>query len=556
MVSRDTSLSSLIYVLSLCIDQCALTAQKLERVGAPGNMTTLDDLPASAVRLITRFARKRRIPGTNRYARVCRSWRDAAADSNDEEQLQLLLALEDLPADAVTSTSRWLAQHGACVTSLNMTFEVPTALLAQQLLLSAAPYIGLARLEVDGPDSLVALAPALPQLVALTHLKASIGLVRMDDRSRGMFSACGVPLESPPCLQQLCPGLKSLRLDISCRDELSGDPLVEAPCAQLLPDHLEQLHIHSARYASIMVPYAALAPLTSLRILALTSMAGVHPGLLLDTPGLEEVDLSGTYCEVDGDSLPFQQWFACGRCRTPEHLAKVARLGTIYLTPEPLIGAPNLTALLGLRKLRLYIMKPGAAVYVQQLSGLSRLQHLSLLFGSAAECDVVAVLSNVPQVTCLRLYTGSAEVPRATWAAVLPHLTQLRVLAVDRQQLLEGTLLPEVHQLTQLQCLYVTHGSVDRGQSSTCCELARHLQALSECNSLRAVLCCGDVYDDDYDSSSAAQPLWELVHEGRLHLSGWHKWKDAAVEGRVMCPQRCPHLPGVWELQEVELVNG
>jgi hypothetical protein len=66
-----------------------------------------EELPTSAVRLITRYARTRHIPGTNRLARVCRSWRDAALNSNDQERLQLLLALEgltDLDDDAFTSS--------------------------------------------------------------------------------------------------------------------------------------------------------------------------------------------------------------------------------------------------------------------------------------------------------------------------------------------------------------------------------------------------------------------------------------------------------------------
>jgi hypothetical protein len=79
-------------------------------------------------------------------------------------------------------------------------------------------------------------------------------------------------------------------------------------------------------------------------------------------------------------------------------------------------------------------------------------------------------------------------------------------------------------------------------------QVAPHLQALSECSSLKAVLCWGGARD----AGQAAQPLQECVHEGRLHLSCWHKWRQAADEGLVVCPRPCPHLPGVWELQQEE----
>jgi hypothetical protein len=47
--------------------------------------------------------------------------------------------------------------------------------------------------------------------------------------------------------------------------------------------------------------------------------------------------------------------------------------------------------------------------------------------------------------------------------------------------------------------------------------------------------------------------VWEEnVHQGGLHLSCWHGWRTAAVEGRVVCPRPCPHLPGVCELQQQE----
>jgi hypothetical protein len=123
-------------------------------------------------------------------------------------------------------------------------------------------------LEVDGPDSLVALAPALPQLVALTHLRASIGLIYPEANTssvaQGVFSAKGAPLQAVPCLQQLCPRLRSLQLDIDFQshdpEDGGGDEKrVDAPVAEVLPDKLEQLHITNAGlYSDLAVTCATL----------------------------------------------------------------------------------------------------------------------------------------------------------------------------------------------------------------------------------------------------------------------------------------------------------
>jgi hypothetical protein len=46
------------------------------------------------------------------------------------------------------------------------------------------------------------------------------------------------------------------------------------------------------------------------------------------------------------------------------------------------------------------------------------------------------------------------------------------------------------------------------------------------------------------------QPLFGGIPGSRLVISCWHGWHDAAEEGRVVCLCACPHLPGVWEMQQ------
>jgi hypothetical protein len=170
---------------------------------------------------------------------------------------------------------------------------------------------------------------------------------------------------------------------------------------------------------------------------------------------------------------------------------------------------------------------------------------------------VLAALSSLQQLTCLSLcgiHEGS-EVPRSTWASLLPHLIHLRVLVVSKL-LLEGGLAPEVPQLPQLKCLYVMYNApANWSPAATCAEVAPHLEVLSKCSSLKAVL-CGAVPRCAMSGTPIPQFIYVHVHQGRLHLSDWYKWRDAAEEGRVVCPQACPHLPGVLELQQQEPADG
>jgi hypothetical protein len=507
------------------------------------SMPKLDDLPAAAVRLITRYARTRYIPGTNRYARVCRSWRDASIDSEDQEQLELVLALEGLPLDTFTNSARWLAQHGSCVTSLQVTYDSATAPLFQQLPLSTAPLASLARLEVDGPDSLVALAPALPHLVALTHLRASIGFIGSALDPPDMYSA-----DRP--LQQLCPGLKSLRLAVDCR--VPGVVQVaETPLAGLLPAGLEQLHMHRGRLTctvgKIAVNSAALTSLTALRCLTLMGLVA-DPDPLFHMPALVQLDLSYVRRSWHGGMSCISEWLLAGMCTAPQHQTKLTGVQLSQFGSDDSGAMQSLvTAAPSVCKLDLSLhsktANDGAAAWAQELPGFAHLRHLNLVVWRGEPGNVAAAmlaLSSLQQLTCLCFDNDSTSVPPSTWAAVLPHLTQLRVLGVPLQQLLEGGLAPVVPQLTQLQCLYIECQLDNRYPAATGAQVTPHLQVLSECSSLKAVLCGWYTRDN----SPGAQPLWVYEHQGRLHLSCWHKWYDAAREGRVVCPLRLPPPAG------------
>jgi hypothetical protein len=511
-------------------------------------MVTLGDLPASALRLITRSARSRLIPGTNRFAKVSRSWRDAGIDSGEDEQLQLLVALEDLPSEAVASTSSWLAQHGGCVTSLQVMYDSATAHLFQQLPLSTAPLVGLERLELDGPDSLVALAPALPQLVHLTHLSASITFnsKRVDTgKARCVVTTQG-QLEALPSLQQLRPGLKSLTLDISATSSFSA---VTVPVEKLLPGDLEGLHMRGDD--RIELECTQLAYLTRLRSLTLESLSVMDPDQLLSMPGLVDIAHDTGMLYVDHQHHSADDWLASLVDNAPQHLSKLTGM-TSYISPPEM--APVLALAPTLRKLSLVMSVTSAAAELQQLSTVTSLRHLALdiMHGSRSHSNaVVSALSSVQHLTYLQLHMRSKGVQRSTWAAVLPHLTQLQVLSV-KQGLLGTGLAAEAMRLTQLQSLYVECPK-QVFTPAVISSLREQLQVLGMCHSLKAVLCWSFARrgEEPRGGAAAGVPLVEGQAEGGVLFSCWGKWREAAEEGRVVCPRACPHLPGVCELQQV-----
>jgi hypothetical protein len=471
--------------------------------------------------------------------------RDAATqDSEDQEQLQLLLGLQGQTAGTVASISQWLSLYGTCVTSLHAIYDTATAPLFHQLHLSTAPLVGLVRLEVDGPDSLVAVAPALQQLVALTHLKACIELPRLASSASGsqhVGSAQGQPLQQGvPCLQHLCPGLRSLHLDIT--PIWSPQANMDVPWADLLPANLEQLHMR-ATASSKGLPCAALACCTCLRSLTLRDFILKEPGVLLGMPGLDALDLHGVSCMVDGRSQDACDWLAARAHAEQQWLTKLT--GLSLKLPSP--AMPLLTAAPNLRALSLFLMKGAAEAFVQQAPLLRGLRRLQVRAAGLPDEVIVRALTDVLQLTCLQLrevvagterHLAERTATRSTWAEVLPYLTQLRVLGVTSRQLLRTGLAQEVKRLTQLQCIYIEYPTLEFSPSAVA-TMRQQLQVLSSCSSLRAVLC----WSPGRDVVPASQPLFFSMPEGALQLSGSHAWCPAVEQGRVVCPALCPHLP-------------
>jgi hypothetical protein len=321
------------------------------------------------------------------------------------------------------------------VTSLQVTYDPDTAPLFQQLPLPTAPLVGLARLEVDGPDSLVALAPVLPQLVALTHLRASISLVGDTSDTH----------EALPSLQ-LCPRLRSLHL-IMERDDDKDFYMVGAPEVQQLPVGLEELTIHTGRSVlNVNLHCGAIPRLTCLRRLSLKGLQVLVDGeKLFEMPVLEELDLRNTGSWRGDTSSTEANLLHLEACTAAHQRRKLIGMSLVQIGPNSGAAHTLVAVAPGVRKLAVTLMQPGAAgPFMQQLSGLRRMHHLEVFTRAPTADDLarVAALPSAGHLTCLCLHSWSEGVPRTTWAAVLPRLTQLRVLVMRKELLLEGSSWP------------------------------------------------------------------------------------------------------------------
>jgi hypothetical protein len=244
-------------------------------------MAPSKDLPGPVVELITALARGRCIPGTNRYARVCRQWQ-AAGTSSDEAQPLLQLYLDQrwlYPPDI----SKWMSMHGHRVGTLVIEASLASAQQLRLLLCPAAALSNLSRLEVAQRDSLARLAPVLKHLPQLQHLAAHVELTERHEwhggSSEPLFStATGVAagsfcvgdryLKALPALGRLCPQLVHLRLTLERQHhEYRPPPLVymDDRLEQLLPEGLQQLTL-SDTYAELRRPCSVWLHPHSLRL--------------------------------------------------------------------------------------------------------------------------------------------------------------------------------------------------------------------------------------------------------------------------------------------------
>lgn len=236
-----------------------------------------NNLPFDAVIDIIKRVRGRPIPGTNRYARVCRQWRDANSNLGALEFLRLQLDLDEATDAQIAGASSWMALYGQHVKDLVVTGSLHQAATLDWLLQPAPTLTRLQRLEVHQKHSLALLAPVLGQLPELQHLAAHVGFTWWLSGSKQLAGkvAFGAPFfanqhdlpwEDLPNLQQLCPRLVNLELTLYA-DQWDFE-MVHEQLSCLLPAGLHQLAIKGWS-SKTMLQASSLMHLSALRGLKL-----------------------------------------------------------------------------------------------------------------------------------------------------------------------------------------------------------------------------------------------------------------------------------------------
>jgi hypothetical protein len=517
-------------------------------------MSRLHDLPGPAISSSIQRARARRIPGTNKFARVCQSWRDASV-YGDNEQLQLLLDLDNLQGDDLESALAWLRQHGGCVTDLYVSgIATPCWSVMEQLLATPHTWSStLTRLELEGSNALVPLAPHLHQLPSLQHLTASIIQDVTDNGGQ-------VQLDPDlPNLGQLCPQLSGLCLELSYTGAHTISELEDDGLFTVLPVDLQRLHL-TAR--GMVVDASPLTQLTALGHLTLEAWGLDNSMELLGMSRLQQLELWVT--KIGGIDLVSLASKLVGVWSGMEVLpaATLSQLTGLTALACRACGSledeqerPVVNPLLGLASLRvLRIVHMDDLSHHWLLEGLSSVSSLRSfsVIGPHRE-DVLAVVGKMTQLTGLELLAIACEHPLpssgqpspSSWSS-LQQLTGLQRLLFDRAWV-SACDREQLAVLTQLTELVVRGlGAAERVDPR---QLLAPLSGLLP--TLQQVVCVHDGRSPSPSRPWGDQPAEEVVPSPlpgvRVMLSKW----SVRLNRATLRPRRtraCPHLPGVWEV--------
>jgi hypothetical protein len=541
-------------------------------------------LPQTAVQLIQQLAVGRRVPGTSGYARVCRTWR-AASENWDWEPLRLLLDLDTLNEQQLSNAILWLTTHGGRVQHLGIkAYQQPASPVLQQLW--AAPMACLTRLEVDVEwqyeNTLLDLAPLLPQLPRLQHLKASITIMgeqqqeeeedhfpTMDGDGFGFFCTAGMqqqPLPAVPVLEELCPQLQGLHLVINGdSDPDSGSCWWMDPrLCMLLPFGLQQLHLEVVG-RPVLLDTADLVGCTALQELTLQNLKLRGAEALADTSSLttvrivdvlmpEKVLLSLSSKLVQYTSRGHLYW------KDPQVPGQLTALTTLTIrhSVRTSFGQYNLSNLSTLWSLELN-MRFGSNVrlplLLQQLAGLPQLRLLRLAgFCISQHITGVTALQQLTGLTInglLHLNLGATCVGQQApgvgpWPDLLPQLPGLQRLEVE-QDVVTGCHQPWWTGLTALTQLVVVARS-----SAAVADIEAALAAGTVPASLKQLVVKVELSWDEWQAQGPGLSVRASILAG-VEVVVW-KLRDI-MSHKIMyelppAVTPCPWLPGVWEVSE------
>jgi hypothetical protein len=518
------------------------------------------DLPGPAVRRIIQLARRRRIPGTNRFAAVCRAWNEASTgavgEDQEEEQLQLSLHLDLLREAQLTSAFSWLQRHGGCVTGLRIQgMDTPRWPFMQQVL--EAPTVHLTHLDVMGADTLLCLAPHLQQLPSLQHLGASIH----HEKNGKTHTACwGAQerVENPPDMRLLCPQLTSLHLHVDtlrkCTFYIMGNEPPYAGLSTLLPLGLLQLRLTGKDMAldCNLVPHLTALDQLSLKVDAVSDLECLLGMTQLQRLVLEADSLWDLiWWEVDADLALFA--------------SKLVKCGSNHDLPFPAVTHLSQLTALSL-KVTDSIDSWGE---VNGLLSLTSLRHLSVQYIAQQDDeedvdDVQWLLQCLDNLGSLRSLSLLYDCPPQCLVEVW-WLTQLTALCLEGDPLEDDSVLDGLQALVGLRSLQVkqtwvaacsrqfvalqqlTRLVICEQQSVGVCTPFREMLAplVGQCGSLKHVWCACR------DESKGGPPPRDLVPSPlpgvQVTIAGLLPWPQDAMPPQHL-PRLTPHLPGVFEL--------
>jgi hypothetical protein len=525
-------------------------------------------MPLGVVQRIAHLARGRRIPGTNKYARVCRQWRDAS-NSDEAEQLQLLVDLHIMSAEEVARACSWMSMHGRSVQTLLVSAEgmAPPPQTWFTTAAAAAALGNLRRLEVHQGHSLLMLVPVLGQLPHLQHLGAAVAVVADPHKSwqvaPGKEMVEGVlmdrhfhPWQPLPDMQRLCPQLTHLhlRLDVEVESyaydgmgDYDGDVTVDKRLAQLLPATLQHLTLCEGMDCGHMV---VLHPTSLTHLKALQQLT------------LRCVEMDAAGCQAAAQRLTALQELRVRGCRwgvTAHDPMLLLAPKLVEYTPCRSLTAAAFPQLVHLTKLvwdSAGSMFQGAAEALAACTALQELRLEAYYMGGPGS-EVAAVVrraAGMPQLRSLQL-DGSVD-SIEDMAASLAQYTQLTSLSLwirDR----EDTCMCVPQQLTGLKCLTVPWQLVEQEAGAwlapltaltrLCVELDRSLEPPAPTGNLLDIL--GAYSDPQWQQQlgprhqARAQEALQQVQVWPPRLQQLVIWVPQRLAGRGVAPRRWQHTP-------------
>jgi hypothetical protein len=539
-------------------------------------MPDVSDLPDSVLQLIQEFAVGRRVLGINKHARVCRAWR-SASQAWDWEALRLVLDLDLAAVDGLQLQDAilWFTAYGHQVQHLGIkSYEQPSFPVLQQLWVAPKSFSNLVQLEVDGINTLVNLAPLLPQLSKLRHLGASISLRQEEGSDAGSFC---IPngqqaLPAVPALQELCPQLQMLHLVVNS-DSRWMDPRLE----QVLPCGLKQLVLEVVGDPPELDP-VSLASCTALQELtlqnvvmgeahALSDLDHVQTIRMVDVPVPDEALLQIKDRLVQYTARAFHLYW--GDPLVPGQLTSLTALSTrqdlaASLDEFCLNGLTALQHLRALRHLELLGVEDTEGsqlpLVLQQLAGLPQLRSLRL--EGRFWHEAVVALTAFQQLTALYISEmGVWCAPDADWdqQQEVSHVQQLLQQLPGLQRLevhpgvVTGHLQPWWTSLTALTQLLLTNSfQLTDAQLADCVSgVMEALQPGTAPVSLKHLVLKTVPGGNEADVVEAPPRCIRKIITSWLpgvSVAQWELPSRMIMEEVSLPGTRCPWLQGVWEV--------